>query len=247
MDSGIPAIKKEKAYLRIVDVVMNLIAEGKVDYNDHFYTEQELMTMLGVSRPTLREALRVLEFLGVATVTPHKGISINKPSDQGGYLPLLYILTFEKTSGRELFELRQALQLEMTALAASRRTQENLDALEALLCRMEAAKTADSETFSQLDYDFHQQIIAASGNRLVGKLMDTISPMIQNQLTAHIRNEGMEHRALTLGYHRQIVDCIAAGDPEAARQAMYDHLAHSRRDAETEADPVEFTRRERHD
>lgn len=243
MDSGIPAIKKEKAYLRIVDVVMDLIAQGKVDYNDHFYTEQELMTLLGVSRPTLREALRVLEFLGVATVTPHKGISINKPSDRGGYLPLLYILTFEKTSGRELFELRQALQLEMTALAAQRRTEEHLCALRRLLEQMEEAKAAAPEAFSRLDYDFHQQIIAASGNRLVGKLMDTIAPMIQNQLTDHIRNEGLDHRKLTLEYHRQIVSCIADGNSEAARQAMYDHLAHSRRDAQSAADPVDFARR----
>jgi len=199
--------------------------------------------MLGVSRPTLREALRVLEFLGVATVTPHKGISINKPSDQGGYLPLLYILTFEKTSGRELFELRQALQLEMTALAAQRRTEKHLNALRSLIDRMEEAKAADPEVFSRLDYDFHQQIIAASGNRLVGKLMDTIAPMIQNQLTDHIRNEGLDHRKLTLEYHRQIVSCIADGNSEAARQAMYDHLAHSRRDAQSAADPVNFARR----
>lgn len=243
MDGGIPAIKKEKAYLRIVDVVMGLIAQGKVDYNDHFYTEQELMAMLGVSRPTLREALRVLEFLGVATVTPHKGISINRPSDQGGYLPLLYILTFEKTSGRELFELRQALQLEMTALAAQRRTEENLMALRVLINRMEELREADAEIFSQLDYDFHQQIIAASGNRLVGKLMDTIAPMIQNQLTNHIRSESLDHRNLTLKFHRQIVEHIAAGNSAAARQAMYDHLAHSRRDAQLEVEQtVEFTR-----
>lgn len=236
MDSGIPVIKKEKAYLRIVDVVMDMIAEGKVGYEDHFYTEQELMAILGVSRPTLREALRVLEFLGVATVTPHKGISINRPSDQGGYLPLLYILTFEKTSGRELFELRQALQLEMTALAAQRRTEDDLQALRQLVDRMEAEKAADPEVFSRLDYDFHQQIIAASGNRLVGKLMDTIAPLLQNQLTSHIRGESLAHRDVTLNYHRQIVACIEAGDSAAARGAMYDHLAHSRRDAQQETD-----------
>ena len=227
----IPAIKKEKAYLRIVDVVMDLIARGEVGYDDHFYTEQELMTMLGVSRPTLREALRVLEFLGIATVTPHKGISINRPSDADGYLPLLYILTFEKTTGQELFELRQALQLEMTALAALRRTQEDLEMLEALLAQMEAARQADAEEFSRLDYEFHQQIVRASGNRLVGKLMQTIRPMIQQQLTDHIRQAEIAHREQTLSYHRQIVDCLRSGNAEAARQTMYDHLTDSRRDA----------------
>ena len=243
MEPSVPAIKKEKAYLRIVDVVMDLIAQGKVAYDDTFYTEQELMAMLGVSRPTLREALRVLEFLGIATVTPHKGISINKPSDQGGYLPLLYILTFEKTSGRELFELRQALQLEMTALAAQRKTPGDLAALHRLIHRMEEQREAEAEVFSQLDYDFHQQIIAASGNRLVGKLMDTIAPMIQSQLTSHIRSESIEHRSQTISDHRRVVACIEAGDSQAARQAMYLHLTDSRRDAQQEdKQPVEFNR-----
>ena len=243
MEHSVPTIKKEKAYLRIVDTVMDLIAQGKVGYDDHFYTEQELLTMLGVSRPTLREALRVLEFLGVATVTPHKGISISRPSDEGGYLPLLYILTFEKTSGRELFELRQALQLEMTALAAQRRTQEDLDVLYSLIQQMEENREADAEIFSRLDYDFHQQIIAASGNRLVGKLMDTIAPMIQNQLTSHIRNESVEHRSQTISDHRRVVACIESSDAQAARQAMYLHLADSRRDAQREVrQPVEFSR-----
>ena len=239
MEPSVPAIKREKAYLRIVDVVMDLIAQGKVAYDDTFYTEQELMAMLGVSRPTLREALRVLEFLGIATVTPHKGISINRPSDEGGYLPLLYILTFEKTTGRELFELRQALQLEMTCLAAQRRSGEDLEKLRSLVNQMEAAKTAEAGDFSRLDYAFHQQIIAASGNRVVGKLMDTIRPMIQQQLTDHIRNAELAHRDQTLAYHRKIVDCIAAGDADAARQAMYDHLTDSRRDAQ-EASTVQF-------
>ena len=243
MEHSVPTIKKEKAYLRIVDTVMDLIAQGKVGYDDHFYTEQELLTMLGVSRPTLREALRVLEFLGVATVTPHKGISISRPSDEGGYLPLLYILTFEKTSGRELFELRQALQLEMTALAAQRRTQADLDTLYSLIRQMEENRETDAEIFSRLDYDFHQQIIAASGNRLVGKLMDTIAPMIQNQLTSHIRSESLEHRSQTISDHRRVVACIESGDAQAARQAMYLHLADSRRDAQREVgQSVDFSR-----
>ena len=68
--------------------------------------------MLGVSRPTLREALRVLEFLGIATVAPRRGILINQPRDSEGYLPLLSVLLFERITDRELFELRQALQIE---------------------------------------------------------------------------------------------------------------------------------------
>lgn len=238
MEQMLPTKIREKTYLRIVDTIMKMIAEGKVQYGDRLYNEQELVNMLGISRPTLREALRVLEFLGVATVVPHRGISINRPSHQGGYLPLLYILSFEKTTGRELFELRQALQMEMAAQAATTRTQEDLKALKTLLGQMQAQKDGAAEVFSQLDDAFHQKLLEASGNRLVCKLMDTISPMLRNQLTEHIRNLSLEHRAQTIAEHRRIVECLESSDGAAARQAMYDHLAESRRDAGDE--PVSF-------
>ena len=238
---NIPAIKKEKTYLRIVDTIIRLIAEGKVEYQDRFYTEQELMSMLGVSRPTLREALRVLEFLGVTTVSPRNGISIRKPSDQEGYLPFLYILAFEKTSGRELFELRQALQLEMAALAARSRTDEDLQALNDLMGEMESQLDADDDAFYTLDHRFHQRIVEAAGNRLVLKLMNTIGPMLQGQLLRHGKKETTKQRRATLEEHRRIVDKIAAGDSAAARDAMERHLADSGRDARLEGSfPIAF-------
>ena len=80
---------RDKSYLRSVGMIMDMIAEGKLQYGDQLYKEQELAEMLGVSRPTMREALRVLEFLGIASAVPHKGISISRPSETGGYLPLL--------------------------------------------------------------------------------------------------------------------------------------------------------------
>lgn len=229
---------REKTYLRIVDTVMDMIAQGKVQYGDRFYNEQELMTMLSVSRPTLREALRVLEFLGVATVVPHKGISINRPSQNGGYLPLLYILMFEKTTGKELFQLRQAMQLEMAALAAVNRTEADLQELRALVHQMDTQKNAAPEVFSQLDDAFHKKLMEISGNRLVCKLMDTIHPMLHHQLTSHIRNLSLELRNKTVADHTRIVDCLEQGDSVAAHHAMYDHLTESRRDAGNE--PVSF-------
>ena len=229
---------REKSYLRIVGTIMDMIAQGKVQYGDQLYNEQELVAMLGVSRPTLREALRVLEFLGIATVVPHKGISINRPSETGGYLPLLYILAFEKTTGKELFELRQALQLEMVSLAATTRTAEDVQALRDMISQMEAQKAAGADVLSRLDDEFHQKLLEISGNRLVCKLMDTIRPMIRQQLAGHIQNETLSHRDQTIADHKRIVECIAQGDGAAARQAMYLHLTDSRRDAGNE--PVPF-------
>lgn len=238
MERLTPSPIREKSYLRIVGTIMDMIAQGKVQYGDRLYNEQELVTMLGVSRPTLREALRVLEFLGVATVVPHKGITISKPSQTGGYLPLLYILAFEKTTGKELFELRQALQLEMVALAATNRTEEDVRVLQGMIEEMEAKKNAGADILSQLDDDFHQKLLEISGNRLVCKLMETIRPMIRKQLEAHIQSQTLAHRDQTIADHKRIAECIKQGDSAAARQAMYLHLTDSRRDAGN--DPVPF-------
>lgn len=238
MEQMLPKTIREKTYLRIVGVIMDMIAEGKVQYGDRLYNEQELMEILDVSRPTLREALRVLEFLGIATVVPHKGISINKPSQDGGYLPLLYILSFEKTTNKELFELRQALQLEMVVLAAAHCTWGDIQMLRNLITQMENQKIADHVTMSRLDDEFHQKILRVAGNRLICKLMETIRPMIREQLERHTQNETIYDREGTIADHKRIVDCLERGDGAGARQAMYMHLAASRRDAGSE--PVKF-------
>lgn len=242
MEQMLPVTIRKKAYLRIVGTIMDMIAEGKVQYGDRLYNEQELVEMLDVSRPTLREALRVLEFLGIATVVPHKGISINRPSQQGGYLPLLYILSFEKTTDKELFELRQALQMEMVSIAAGNRTREDLCVLWDMIDQMEQQKTAGAEVLSRLDDEFHQKLLEISGNRLVCKLMDTIRPMIRKQLEGHIENETLAHRDQTIADHKRIVECMERGDGVGARQAMYLHLSDSRRDAGSE--PVTFSKYE---
>lgn len=233
MEKNVSGIR-QKAYLRIVDQVMDMIADGTVQYGDRLYNEQELVEMLGVSRPTLREALRVLEFLGIASVVPHRGISINKPSEDGGYLPLMYILAFEKTTGKELFQLREAMQLEMVAYAAENRTPEDLQQLYALVAQMEMQKDASAEIFSRLDDQFHQKLLEVSGNQLVYKLMETIRPMLQNQLTERIQKLPVADRAGTIAAHTRILSYIEKGDGMGARQAMYEHLSGSRQYAGNE-------------
>lgn len=102
-------VQDRKTYLKIVDTIINQIANGTIRYDDKFYSEQELTDLFQVSRPTLREALRVLEFLGITTVKPHRGIYIHHPEDTGGYPALRHILTFEQPSQQELAELHAAL------------------------------------------------------------------------------------------------------------------------------------------
>ena len=86
----IEPVKGKKIYLQIVDRILTMVYEGDIEYGDKLFSEPELMKMLNVSRPTLREALRVLEFLGIVSIGTRSGITINNPKDTMNYVPLLY-------------------------------------------------------------------------------------------------------------------------------------------------------------
>ena len=224
----IQPIRSKKAYLQIVDTLVDRIARGKLEYGNKLYNESELLELLGVSRPTLREALRVLEFLGIVTVAPRSGIRINSPQPDNGYLPLIYSMVFERISQRDLFELRQALQVEMAGQAALRRDRAGLERLWEAVEAMRAGLEGEAAQFAQLDYAFHMEIIRCSGNFVALKLMNTFGTLIQRQLLETIQDMPRQRRAGTLEYHTRIVQHIQKGDAAGARAVMYEHLGRSR-------------------
>ena len=129
----------------------------------------------------------------------------------------------------------------MTALAARNRTEEDLRDLQQLLKEMEEQLGAEDDVFYTLDYRFHQRIVKTAENHLVLKLMNTIGPMLQNQLLRHGRKDTTKQRRATLEEHRRIVEFVTAGNSVDARDAMERHLADSRRDANVEGSfPVSF-------
>ena len=221
-------VRGKKTYLQIVDALVDQIAQGKLEYGDRLYTESELLELLEVSRPTLREALRVMEFLGIVTVAPHNGIRISSPQADRGYLPLIYCMVFERISQRDLFELRESLQVEMAPLAALRRTPQDLERLLACVAEMERSLQAEDDRFAQLDYDFHLEVIRCSGNFAALKLMNTFGTLIQRQLRQTIREMPRPQRVGTLDYHTRIARAIQQQDPAQARSLMYEHLGRSR-------------------
>jgi len=217
-------VESRKIYLSIVEEFINSIVEGRFEYGSRLYNESELMKILNVSRATLREALRVMEFMGIVTVSPRKGIRINDPAQTNGYLPLVYILMFEKISSVELFEIRRALQYEMVASAAERRSPENLKLLQEIHGKLIQAEHGDYTEFVNADYDFHMQIAVCSENRLGIKLMQTLSLMLREQLTEGVRNYPPEKRTLIIQSHAAILHAIENQDQYEAKRCMLEHL-----------------------
>lgn len=223
----IKPVKNKKAYFQIIETFIHLIIDNQLEYGERLYNEAELMEILDVSRPTLREALRVMEFLGIVIVSPRKGIVISDPKNNNYYLPLTYILAFEKTSNTDLFELRMSIELEMVGLATVRGTDEDFAELKKVSDDLINLPRGDIKNFTRLDQLFHMTLLNCAKNELCSKLMNTLNALIYEQLEQIHMALTNEDRNNTIEKHRAIYEALINRNEEMARKAMRNHLDHA--------------------
>jgi GntR family transcriptional regulator, transcriptional repressor for pyruvate dehydrogenase complex len=196
---------------------------------DRIGTEQELAASYGVSRPTVREALRVLAGSHLIRATQGRGGGIfvaSTPNESIGRNlsdSIAMMLSTESVSLPDLLQARLVLEVPLAGLAARHATADTVRALEAAIAAAEGAVAGD-ETFSAADSRFHQTIAAAAGNDLLVAftrwILDVLLPHLIAYIGPALRSEDI------VAQHRAILGAIRRGQPAAAERAMRDHLAH---------------------
>lgn len=187
--------------------------------------ERDLVTQTGLSRGSVREALRILEAEGLVTTRPGRfgGSIARQPGDES---LAKYISLFVHGRGITLLSLlqtREAVEPPLAALAAQNRTDEDVQQLIATTERVEAAH-ADTPRYLGENVNWHCAIATASHNELLRAFMVAISSMVYK--ASAIENFATEDvRKVVLKAHRRILDAIVAKDADAARRRMARHLA----------------------
>jgi len=224
LDIEIKPIKKEneKLYKKVISTFMSLIENGELEYGDKLYNEEELIKKLNVSRSTLREALRVLEFMDVLTVAPKRGIVINDPETRVDYPPLKFILQFEKIPKREILELRMGIELQALSSAINYLDDESRIKLKEL--KEEYLKEKDD--FDKIIYNdkkIHDYIIELSNNKTLRRLYNTFHDLFQDQLIEAVKNVYQQDDSNTLAEtHCGIIDAIIEKDfPKGSKILAY--------------------------
>ncbi|WP_443071304.1 GntR family transcriptional regulator [Streptomyces sp. NBC_01465] len=179
------------------------IISGRMRPGDRL-VERELAERFGVSRVPVREAVRALVTEGFVTFeTPRR----------------LVVRTLTRVDVKELFELREALEVYAAGLAAERATPEGLAELRGLLDRAAAAtRTADAEAITEINTRFHERILEMAGNGLLMSVMDPVDGRLR-WLTR--RNEDWPQ---LLCEHRELYEAIASGDAGRARESSLAHV-----------------------
>ena len=197
------------------------LVKGDWKVGERIPSERELGRLLGVGRASLREALKALEIMGMIESRVGEGTFVCHRSE---FLsrPLLWSITgSDQTQVNELIEARRLMEGELTALAAERRTREDLADIEKYLSRMEGA--LDSvESFRDADLEFHAAIWAAAHNRLLLNAAQLIRNLLREWSGETLRLPGTAAEALR--QHKSIFQAISDQNKEGARSAMDQHL-----------------------
>jgi len=220
-----PAFRRVRPARASVDVafqIRNAILAGRYRSGDRLPTERELVRQFGVSRVTVRDALRTLEASGL--------IRIRMGGQGGPYVAHPDVRVLSENLGnqlqlsgctfQELAEARLALETAAVRLAAERAQPADLEALEAAL--QEAASSGASAAGASLD--FHEAVARSSHNRAVWMMFAATRALIREAFDElHARQPDMAGSARRA--HRAMLDAISAHDPERASQLMREHLS----------------------
>ncbi len=227
MAAGEPAVRRS-ASEDVAEAIREWMFGRGLQPGDRLGREEDLAQRFGVSRPTLREALRLLSsaHLVRATKGPGGGIFVAATPEEGIGLSVTdsvaSMLSAETIDIDELIETRMLLEIPLAGLAAQRATEADVAGLHAILD--EAGEVAQGAAFRVLDTRLHGTIATIAGNRLARAFTEWIGAVLQPPLHALVEPAVVD--SVVAEQHRDIVRAIERGDPTAAERAMREHLVY---------------------
>jgi DNA-binding FadR family transcriptional regulator len=206
-----------------IEKLKEMIVSGALRPGDRLPREADLATSLGLSRSSLREAVRALSLVRILDVRQGDGTYVSSLAADTLLDALGFIVEFHHdASVLELLEVRRILEPAASARAATRIDDEALAELEQVLNR--STLESSVEDLVKNDLEFHRAIAVASGNTVLASLIENLSgPTQRARVWRGITQEGALAR--TLAEHRAIFDAIRAHDPDLARTWATVHIA----------------------
>lgn len=222
------SISNKKVYEEVIEQIQKNIIDGDLKKGDRLPSERELSELMNISRTSIREALRVLESMGVVESIHGEGNFICSNTEKSLLQPLSMMFKLNNGKYQDIFELRKVLEVENARLAAIRATDMDCRELLSIVEEMEEeSKDANrNEILVELDKRFHNKVASMSKNCLIESLFNTTSLLferfIEDARSEIIQND-MADKFL-LSQHHAICNGIIKKDEKEALKAMEDHM-----------------------
>jgi GntR family transcriptional regulator, transcriptional repressor for pyruvate dehydrogenase complex len=221
-------VRTSRLYEQIVQQVEESIHKGALKPGNQLPPERELAHQFGVSRTAVREAVKALREKGLVEAYPGRGTFVTDGTSHAIRQSLDRMIRIGQPEGSTyLAEVREILEPEIAALAATRADAEDLASMHEAVSIMDKAKR-DSDAFIEADLDFHLALAEAAGNPLILTLIDSIVGLLREQRLRIFQVEGGPERGQY--HHKKIMEAIERHDSLGAREAMKAHLRQVRED-----------------
>jgi GntR family transcriptional regulator, transcriptional repressor for pyruvate dehydrogenase complex len=221
------SVTRRKLSSRITQDLASEILLGHLQPGAQLPPEGQLADEFEVSRQVVREAVKHLEVIGMVVTRQGKPAAVAYPENWNEFSHEL--LEARRDAGQlddmllELLEMRRLIEIEAAALAAERATTTDLDALQKEVGRMESC-LHDPAAYAARDFEFHQAILRGTRNRLLPLLGRQLRPALEFTREVSVRT-GTAIPETSFAEHKRILEAIERRHPQAARDAMTEHLS----------------------
>ena len=223
--SGLKTIEKSSVKDQTLEQLKNYILSGAVPLGERLPSERALADALGVGRYSVREALKVLQAVGLVESRIGEGAFLtNNTGASFGRILGLSLATWGGTM-MELFDARKMIEVEAARAAAQRATPAELNAIEAELRAMRANMDR-AGAYLVADFNFHRRIGMASHNTIIGQFVVNVIDLLE-AVMKETHSDSLPAQAEGGGTHQAIFDAIARGDADRAGDLMRQHIQFS--------------------
>jgi GntR family transcriptional regulator, transcriptional repressor for pyruvate dehydrogenase complex len=208
---------------QIIDKIANLIEEGYLKPGDALPGERMLSEKLGVSRTSLRQALKALNFLGVLEIAPGKKTVIKNSFSDILKNPFRFIKAIHSIKIEEIFEARRFLEEGLVQIATSKASNNDFEKMKYMIQQSEE-KLDNKNEFVYSEFEFHQCIFDIADNKILTAVMNSLNDLLLVLEKYEKDYLTKEDRIISLEQHKSILDAVVNKDVHAARIAMDIHL-----------------------
>lgn len=218
----ISPIKKISVVDQAIERIYELISTNKLRIGDRLPGERELSEALNISRNSLREAIRVLDIMGIICVVPGNGMTLGIPKLNTTILgSLRYLLLQDEEKLLELYETRRILEVECTALAAEKATDEDIKNLWTLFYDLEEHRD-DRRYAIDKEINLHNYVAVISGNSILEEMLLSIKGLLRESRESTVPRMGVTDQ--TIEDQRKILQSITDHNVEKAKVSMMEHI-----------------------
>ncbi len=225
-------VRPRKVTAIAAEQIVEAIQRGDYPLGSKLPSEFELAEQMGVSRPSIREALSALQAMSIVESRPGSGNYVVRLPSSAEEDDAVHLIESE-AGCREVMEAREALEPPVAALVAAKGTSEVLSALKGILGSMrEHAARDDFDAYLDADKAFHRTLADAAGNSLVAAaispLLNTMDQRVYREFTRRYYLKNVDDLQTVAALHSDVLDAIERGDGDTAFAKMVEHWTRMR-------------------